>query len=277
MPATAEITLATLVRPTRPERPATTVFLPKEHGSWSLALEPLALGLLVAPSWAGGAFAVAALAGFFARRPCKALAAPVATRRRGVGSAVAVFSVVAAGALAIVLVLGGVTALWPLLLAAPLAALFAWFDAQNGSRAAAAEVAGSAAFAIMPAVAATLAGWSAWSALAFAGLALTRSVPTVLAVRCSLRRAKGETSRFTLPVLAAGVAAGAVSVLGAFRFVPAWAVVPPWVLFARTLWFARPSCPARPARSVGVFEAFLGLFYVGAIAAAYHAQPHAGI
>jgi hypothetical protein len=40
------------------------VILPKEHGSWSLALEPIALGLLVAPSWAGGSLAVAVLAGF---------------------------------------------------------------------------------------------------------------------------------------------------------------------------------------------------------------------
>ncbi|HQY06456.1 MAG TPA: YwiC-like family protein, partial [Lacunisphaera sp.] len=59
------------------------VFLPKEHGSWSLALEPLALGLLLAPSAAGGALLAAALAGFFARRPLKtALTAPASARRR---------------------------------------------------------------------------------------------------------------------------------------------------------------------------------------------------
>ena len=47
------------------------LLLPKEHGSWSLAFEPVALGLLVAPSWAGGALALAAAAGFFLRRPLK--------------------------------------------------------------------------------------------------------------------------------------------------------------------------------------------------------------
>jgi hypothetical protein len=268
---------ATIALPATPcltpsvREPVPSVFLPKEHGSWSLALEPLALGLLVAPSWAGGAFAVAAVAGFFARRPFKALAAPAATRRRGVRLAVAVFSSAAVGALAIVLVLAGVTPLWPLLAAAPLAALFTWFDAQNGSRAAAAEVAGSAAFAIMPAVLATLAGWSAWTALALAGLALTRSVPTVLTVRCSLRRAKGESTGFAVPVLTAGVAAGAMSLLGAFRFMPMWAALPAWVLFARTLWFASSLHPAWRARRIGMFEACLGLLYVGAIAAAYPA------
>ena len=42
--------------------PASPAFWPKEHGSWSLALEPVALGLLVAPSPAGLALATAALA-----------------------------------------------------------------------------------------------------------------------------------------------------------------------------------------------------------------------
>ena len=41
------------------------------------------------------------------------------------------------------------------------------------------------------------------------------------------------------------------------------------MLFARTLWFASPWRPAWPARRVGMFEALLGLIYVGAIAAAY--------
>src|SRR5690349_19690118 len=44
---------------------------PKEHGSWSLALEPLALGLLVAPSLPGTLFSLAVIAAFFARRPLR--------------------------------------------------------------------------------------------------------------------------------------------------------------------------------------------------------------
>ncbi|MGH8022300.1 MAG: YwiC-like family protein [Limisphaerales bacterium] len=44
---------------------------PKEHGSWFLALEPVALGMLAAPSGAGAALAVAASSGFLLRRPLK--------------------------------------------------------------------------------------------------------------------------------------------------------------------------------------------------------------
>jgi len=50
-----------------------SVFLPKEHGSWSLALEPVAFGLLIVPSLAGGSLAVSATAAFFIRRPLKSL------------------------------------------------------------------------------------------------------------------------------------------------------------------------------------------------------------
>src|SRR5258708_7378263 len=60
-----------------------SVFLPKEHGSWSLALEPILLGLLVAPSGSGVSLAVAAIAGFFARRPFKAILGRSSPRRPG--------------------------------------------------------------------------------------------------------------------------------------------------------------------------------------------------
>src|SRR5215471_15740861 len=52
-------------------RQAANLVLPKEHGSWSLALEPVALGLFVAPSVAGGALALTAVTVFFLRRPLK--------------------------------------------------------------------------------------------------------------------------------------------------------------------------------------------------------------
>jgi len=252
-----------------PVAPVTSVFLPKEHGSWSLALEPLALGLLVAPTSAGGALTVAALAGFFARRPFKAFFAPATIRRREAGQAILIFSALGVAGFSVVLVLGGAAALWPLLLAAPLGGLFAWFDAQNGSRAAAAEIAGSAAFALVPAALATLAGWSPGPALALAALALTRSVPTVLTVRSSLRQAKGESAGFLLPVLAALVAALGITVLCGLSLVPAWAALPAWVLLARTLWFASPSRPSWSARRIGMFEAITGLLCLAAITVAY--------
>jgi len=48
-----------------------TVVLPREHGGWSLIAEPALLGLLVAPSWAGVALALAGLVAFLARQPLR--------------------------------------------------------------------------------------------------------------------------------------------------------------------------------------------------------------
>src|SRR5205085_7457904 len=45
--------------------------LPSEHGGWGILLEPIILGLLIAPSRAGFLIALAALFGFLARQPLK--------------------------------------------------------------------------------------------------------------------------------------------------------------------------------------------------------------
>src|SRR3974377_1668220 len=50
---------------------AVKLILPREHGSWSLALEPVAFGMLAAPSTPGLALAAAAISGLFLRRPLK--------------------------------------------------------------------------------------------------------------------------------------------------------------------------------------------------------------
>ena len=73
--------------PTKSPRPSLrALLLPREHGSWSLALEPLALGLIAAPSWPGAALALAALALFFARRPWQAARAGDVRLRPALGA-----------------------------------------------------------------------------------------------------------------------------------------------------------------------------------------------
>jgi hypothetical protein len=165
--------------------------LPKEHGSWSLAFEPVALGLLAAPSLAGAWVALAVAAGFFARRPVNMSLRDQRPARRAAAREAAIvcigtalLSVGSAIALA-----GGAWVIW--LLPTGLAgAVFLCFDLRGAGRQIAAEVIGSAAFGFLPATLAVLAGWSSRDALALALVALGRSVPTVLCVRAALRGAK---------------------------------------------------------------------------------------
>jgi hypothetical protein len=253
--------------------PAASCFLPKEHGSWSLVLEPLALGLLVVPSPAGLALATAAFAGFLIRRPLRAVFNPVSSLPPAAArQTVVLLSTLAIAALLEVVALGDVTSLWPLLLAAPLGGLFIYFDAQGDSRAAAAELAGSSAFALLPAALATLAGWSIPHALALAALSLARNAPTVLAVRGYLRKRKGQPVRPAVPMVAAALALGAVALLCRLHLVPPLAAGGALLLLLRSICFCTPWSPVWPARRIGIGEAVLGVIYITLIAIAYRAQ-----
>lgn len=251
--------------PTAPSRGS--VYLPKEHGSWSLALEPLALGLLVAPSLPGAALGIAAAGAFLLRRPFKlALGSASQPPRPGARSVCVVVGGCSALALLAAAVLGGLPTLWPLLLALPPGALFLYFDRQNEMRAAAAELSGSAAFAVLPAAFATLAHWPAPAALALAAVMLARNFPTVLTVRTYLRANKGGEANPLWPILAATLALAGVAALARAHLAPWTAAGLGTVLLARTLFFVTPLRPAWPARRVGFIEAGLGVAYVGLIA-----------
>jgi hypothetical protein len=250
-----------------------TVFLPKEHGSWSLALEPLALGLLIAPSLAGAALAVAALAGFFARRPLQStLAAGQSARRRNAGKTLAVLSAAALAGFSEAVALAGWAPLWPLLAGGPLGLIFVYFDAQGEARAAAAEVAGSAAFALLPAAIAALAGWPAGTALALAALALARNVPAVLTVRTCLRRLRQQSDGRAAALLAAGASAAGAGWLAATGNMPWIAAGVPSLLLARTVLLTVLLPPRWPARRLGQFEATLGALCLALSVLAYRWQ-----
>lgn len=245
--------------------------LPKEHGSWSLAFEPVALALLAAPSWAGAALSGATVAGFFVRRPLKlAVTLPAADERRGAAFRWALlFGVVAIGFLGLAGGLGSWMALWPLLAAAPFGALFLWFDLRNEMREAEAELAGSTAFALAPAAFATLAGWPAAPAFALAILAVARNVPTVLAVRSYLRLQKRQPTSAAGAVIAAGFSTGMIAVLARQGLVPGIALALSILLLARTLLLVLPIRPDWPAKRIGMLEAVLGLAHVLGIGLAY--------
>ena len=259
--------------PGEPASPAaargTSAFLPKEHGSWSLAFEPLALGLLVAPSLGGAALALAAISCFFARRPAKAVAFPAPRARQGAPAAVALLALCAAAGLCEAALLGGVRSLWALLLAAPFGVLFLLFDFRREARAAAAEIAGCAAFALVPAALASLAGWGPRPALALAAVMCARSVPTVMALRSAVRIGKGRTASRAAPVAAALAAFAVLAALARFSLAPWAAAALALLLVVRSWVLARLRPAGLTAQTLGMTEAAIGAAYVAAVALAY--------
>lgn len=249
-----------------------SIALPTEHGGWGFTLEPIILGLLVAPSVAGGALGIAAVALFLARRPWRLL---IEDRRRGrrlprtrsAGRVVAVYLPIAAGGVTVALLTAAAPFWWPLLLAAPLAALQLWFDAHRRHRELLPEVAGAVAMAASAPAIAAAAGWE-WTAAAGLWLVLAaRAVPSIILVRALIRRIHGHRVRgfatYLAHLAAIAAAVGAAPLLD----VPGSAIAAIAALLAVAAAFLRG--PAVQARTIGWSQIVIGLAVVIAAGLGY--------
>jgi hypothetical protein len=244
--------------------------LPKEHGSWSLALEPLAFGLIAMPSVAGGWLALAVTAGFFARRPLRIAWRDSRADRRGEARvALAGCGFAAVAALWFAIALAGVNWMAWLVPSAIAGALFVSFDLRNGGREELAEIAGSAAFAFLPAAFAVLAGATPAVALALAVVMCGRAVPTVLCVRTAVRAVKTGIRRPAPALVATSMALGAGVMLARSGVAPVAAVWALAVLALRAFGLLVFPAPVLRARTIGMVEAILGLAFVLTVAAAW--------
>ena len=248
-----------------------TVGLPTEHGGWGITLEPVLLGLLVAPSPAGAGLALATAGAFLARHPFKIVAGDRRRGRRFARTPYAerftlAYAAASLGGLVLsVLASDDYTFLLPLAAAAPLACVQLWYDAAGRSRGLLPELAGSVAMGSV-ACSLALAGGAGWPlALGLWALLAARFVPAILYVRARLAELKGKEFERWPSLLAHASAVAAVAALAAFKFLPWLAVVAAAVLLARAAYgFARrwPST----ARRVGFAEIAFGALTVAAAA-----------
>lgn len=233
-----------------------SIVLPREHGGWAIALEPLLLGLVAAPSAPGFMLAIAAAFLFLTRRPVR-----IAT---GNDARVAQARVVVAvlGTLVVVAGCGGLMASQPitgipLLVAIPAAIAFAWLDSRKAGRATAAELAGATVFATIPASIALAAARDGRIALLLAGFALARAATSILPMRTFLRRRKGDAlsnGPAAIAAIAACTVFGVVALQGGSWIPLAWTLG-----FAlRTWWLLGPHAPHWTANKLGLSEAVLG-------------------
>lgn len=204
------------------------VAVPSEHGGWSLTLEPVLLGLLVAPSLAGTALGVAALLAFLARTPLKMATIDRRRDRRLARTALAErVATVEIAVLVTLLVVAWAVAghpFWvPLALAAPLVAVAFSYDVRSRSRRLLPELAGTIGIASVAAAIALAGGGAPSIAYGLWVVAASRAVATIPFVRAQLARAKRRATPLgwvvgtqVVAVLAvgAGLALGSVSVWG---------------------------------------------------------------
>jgi len=185
-------------RPAAASRPVwRSVAVPAEHGGWALTLEPVLLGLLVAPSAAGALLGLAAFVAFLARTPLKVV---LVDRRRGrrlprtrVATTIAGVELVLVVGLAAAATWSAGWSLWvPLVVALPLVLVQLSFDVRSRGRRLVPELAGTIGMGSVAAAIVVAGGGSGGLAAAAWLVLAARAVATVPAVRDQVRRAKGQ-------------------------------------------------------------------------------------
>lgn len=241
------------------------VAVPAEHGGWSLTLEPVLLGLLVAPSGAGVALGAAAFVAFVARTPLKVVLVD-RWRDRWLPRTAMAARVLAAESLVLVVLVGVAAAsadrrFWvALALAAPLVAVELWFDMRSRSRRLVPELAGAAGIGSVAAAIALAGGLVDRVAVGLWLVLAARSSVAIPYVRIQLERARRADAAVRRSDAAQVAGVGAVVAGWAQDAVPLAAVMALVAVAAYHLVAVRTA--PRPAVRIGVEQTVVGLSVV---------------
>jgi hypothetical protein len=242
-----------------------TVAMPAEHGGWSLTLEPVLLGLLVAWSWPGFALGAAAMLAFLARTPLK-LVLVDAWRRRWLARTT-VAARVAAVELVVLVALVVAAALeadarfwWPLLAAAPLVAIELWFDMRSRSRRLLPELAGAVGIGSVAAAIALADGAETSLALGLWVVIAARAAAAIPYARTQVFRTHGRPHELWHSDLAQVLAVAAVAIAWLAGMVPVAAATAIAAVAAFNIGAVRTA--PRPAKVIGLQQMFFGIAVV---------------
>ena len=235
--------------------------IPNEHGGWGFTLEPVILGLLVAPNAAGLGLGLMALASFFARHPTKIALGDLRRgrvyprTRTAIGFAL-FYGLLALAGLALAWQTGERDFVWPLLAALPFAAAQVVLDGLGKGRTLFGELAGALDMGGV-ATAIILAGgghpvlaWGAWLILAM------RALVAVRYARAQVRRAYGKPVS-KISTVSTAVLAVALSAVGAALGVAPWLGVAAVVILSIYAIYMLEQPPVT-ARHVGWSQMFFG-------------------
>ena len=249
------------------------VALPVEHGGWGLLSEPIALGLLVAPSLPGILIGLAAVGAFLTRQPFKLLVGDFRRNRRLPRTDVAirfvlVYALASAACLFAATAITANSFLVPLLVAAPFVGVQLFYDVSGKTRQLIPEITSSVALGAIGASIVLADGGTVKSAYGVWLIMAARSLPSILYLRARLAESHNKPVSL-FPALAANL----VALVGLFALadrglVPVLAVVPIAVLTFRAVGgLLRPK--AVPAKTLGIQELILGAVTVLVVATGF--------
>jgi hypothetical protein len=246
------------------------VALPAEHGGWGLLIEPVVLGLLLAPSRPGLFVSVAAIGAFLARHPFKLAIGDRRRNRRSARTAFAdrfavLFFTTAALGLSVAIKIGGRAFLLPLLIAAPIACVQLFYDSMGRSRALMAELSGAISIGAVAAAIAISGGWPRSAAFGLWVILAARNVPTILYLRARLKilhRKPASPRVVIITHLLALIIAGGLARAG---LVPFLAVAALGILLLRAVIGFSQSAERVTAKKLGLRELGFGAMTVFAV------------
>ncbi len=250
------------------------VALPPEHGAWGFLLEPLLLGLLVAPSSAGILLALGVIGMFLVRHPAKIAIVDRQRGRRYARTRLAERFALAYGAVGSVcfglaVLDAGVAILVPFALGVPLAGIAFAAYTQGRGRDLVPELAGAAALTLAVFSIALAGGATAGVGFALWVIIMARNLSSTLYVRARLRLEK-SLPHSKVPAVGSHVAGvAATGVLAAFGYAPWLALVALLVLLARAAYGLSPYRQRVSAQTIGFLEIGYGLLTVLLTAAGY--------
>ena len=251
------------------------VALPAEHGGWALIIEPIALGLLVAPSIAGLLIGAGSFAAFLARHPLKVAIGDRRKNRVLKRTSLADRFALLYVALATVFFTLAITrmsreSLLPFAIASPLVLIQFLYDARGQSRKLTPELAGALAVGSISTTIALAGGWSMPTAYALWIIVACRHVPTILYLRVLLgrRRQKQRSTVNGIVLTVQLLPLIAVYLLLFFKIAPAVTIVVFAILFVRALVGLFNQAELTP-KTLGISEIVFGTFAVLLVGAGY--------
>lgn len=250
-----------------------SIALPTEHGGWGFTLEPILLGLLVAPSAAAWELSAAALGIFLARRPVKIVSTDLVRRRWLPRSRIALIFALLYGGLALAGTIGAFfTAegpFWiPVLVAIPFALVALRADAQSKNRALIPELSGSIAMGATVSAIALGSGWDLGPAFGLWLVLAARDVAAIVLVRGQIRRLKGRQTGASVIYSVQAACIGVVAVAAVADIVPWLAVVA--IALVGLVAVVSLNRPPVEARVIGWTQMGVGLMVVLVTAAGVH-------
>lgn len=249
--------------------------MPIEHGAWGFLFEPLAAGLIIAPSVAAPFITLMIVGAFLMRQPLKFLLGDWLQKRRLPRTAIARRLVLIFGGIAAVGLLGSLVfspplSLIPFALIAPLVVYLIIQDAARQTRQLRPELIAAFALASSITVLALADGFDYRVALALWALMLARLIPSVLYVRSRLRLEKGKEFSLVGPVAAHVAALALVAALYGFGLASILTLLMAGFLAARAVFGLSRYRQILKAKTIGVWEVIYGILYALTIVIGYY-------